>query len=493
MKSVFISILLLFAYVNSVVLSGLLLYQELPRFFSVLVVFFVLPIALVFVFRTLARMLAICFNLDVDNAEELVSPLPIFAVTLVLPMGMFLFADFAGGNFLQIINNSVIKDVSIIDAEKYTDVGYVEFKDGKVELTKTGFSQNMTHNNNRSTLHSYYVYPVVARGWTVDKPIAIWLCDSVSNPESMPSRYRDSPKIPELVIEKVQGIPIRDAYAIHSYGEAIENATRRHNIKSVSQPLLLAYQNIPYLELVEKQRLRFFIFLGVINFLWVGGFGFLIIRDFKNKQQQDPKPIAQPSRSLHQKPSREKRYQSQTAWSGGQAALASAFMFSPADLSSNRVGRMSAEQKFRLQKNNTSNNRFAWGVFAAIFGIGFLGFSGAIIQEEIGIDAIPWYFVTVGFFALILWTNILFHQYRLKRTLNKGVAKPVSGKISLYSKRAERTTNHYFSINGQEFQLDLVKIGQSIALKRANVAGQKATMYISSPFKSVLSVELHKQ
>jgi len=495
MKSVFISLLLLFAFVNCVILAGLLLYPELPRFVSVLVVFLVLPIVLVFIFRYLARVLIVHLYLDVENEDELVSALPILAVTLALPMGIVLFAGFAGGNYLQLVKNSVIDNVSIMDAENYVDVGYVGFKDGKVKLKNAGFSQNRTSTNNGSTrsitLHSYYAYPVVSKHWTSDKPITIWVCESVSNPESMPSKYRDYPKIPGLEIEKVQGIPIRDPYAIHSYGKAIENAIRRHNIKSVSQPLLLAYQNIPYLQLIEKQRKRFFIFLGVINLLWVGGFGFLIIRDFKRKQQQ--KPNTQQSKGLHQQPSRKDLYPGQ-AWSGAQAALATAFVFSPDDLTTNRLGRISVEQKSLMQKNNTSNTRFAWGVFTAIFGIGFLGFSGAIIQNnEMGIDALPWYFILVGFFALALWAFILFHQYRLKRTLEKGVARSVSGTINLYSARGEKTTNYYFSINGHKFQLDLVRFGQFNTLKRSNVAGQEATMYISTPWKSILSVELHKK
>jgi len=486
----------MFAYVNSVIFTGLLLYPELPRFVSVLVVFLVVPIALVFVFRYLARVLIVHLELKVQDEEQLTSPLPIFAVTLALPMIIVLFADFSGGNYLQLIQNALIKDVSIIDAENYTDAGYVEFKDGKVDLTKAGFSQSRTGSNNGSTrsitLHSYYVYPVVARDWRSNMPISIWLCESVSNPESMPTKYRVYPKIPGLVLKKVQGIPIQDPYAIHSYGEAIENATKRYKIQSVPNPLLLAYKDIPYPQLLEKQRVRFFVFLSVVNILWVGGFGFLIIRDFKRKQLQDEKPNELQSRDLHQQPSRSIQKTQQHPWSGMQAVLASVFVFSVEDLSSNRLGRISAEQKFRMQKNNTANNRFAWGVFAAIFGVGFLGFSAAIIQnDEMGIDALPWYFVAVGFFALILWANMLFHQYRLKRTHEKGIARAVSGTISLYSKRVERSTNYYFTINGQRFQIEQFK--QFNALKKEELAGQEATMYISSPWKSILSVELHKK
>jgi hypothetical protein len=486
----------MFAYVNSIIFTGLLLYPELPRFVSVLVVFLALPIALVFVFRYLARVLIMPLKLKVRDAEELTSPLPIFSVTLALPMMIVLFADFAGGNYLQLLSYPVSEDVLIVDVENYTEAGYVSFKDGIVKLKNTGFTQNRTSRNNGTgrsvTLHSYYVYPVVARGWTSDIPVSIWLCESVSNPESMPSKFRDHPKIPELIVEKIQGTTIKDPYAIHSYGKAIENAAKRYNIKSVSNPLLLAYQDNPYPQLIDRQQQRFFVFLGIVNLLWVGGFGFLIFRDYKRKQKLKQEPNYQPNKDLHQQPSRSTHKTRQHPWFGAQAALASVFEFSVEDLSSNQLGRISAEQKTRMQQNNTSNNRFAWGAFATIFGIGFLGFSAAIIQnDEMGIDALPWYFVAVGFFALILWANILFHQYRLKRTHEKGIARAVSGTISLYSKRVERTTNYYFAINGQRFQIEQFK--QFDAMKKEELAGQEATMYISSPWKSILSVELHEK
>lgn len=496
MKSVTISLLLLFAYVNSVIFSGLLLYPELPRFISVLVVFLVLPIVLVFVFRYLSRLLIVYLNLDVQDEEQLVSPLPIFAGTLALPMVLVLFADFAGGNYLYLIQNSRIKDVSIIDAENYTNAGYVEFMNGRVELTKAGLSQSRTGSNNGSTrsitIHSYYVYPVVTRDWNSNMPISIWLCESISNPESMSSKYKDYPKVPGMVFKKVQGIPIHDSYAIHSYSGAIENATRKHNIKSVSNPLLLAYQKNPYPQLLEKQRVRFFIFLGVVNLLWVGGFGFLIIRDFKSKPQQDQKLNELQSRDLQQKPLSKGREKGENIWSGKQAALASVFVFSMEDLSSNQLGRISVEQKSRMHKNNTSNTKFAWGVFTAIISIGFFGFLAGIIQnDEMQIDALLWYFVAVGFFALILWAGTLFHQHRLKCTLEKGIARSVRGIISLYSERVERSTNYYFSINNHRFEI--VEFRQFNALKKQGVVGYEATMYISSPWKSILSVELHEQ
>lgn len=492
MTNLLLSISLLFAFVNSVMFSGILLFPILPRFISVLVVFIALPIFLVFVYKYLWKVLIAIFKFDIRHEDELVGPLAMSAVTLSIPLAMALFAEFAGGNYLHLRLRPAIDWVSLEEAPNYSRAGFVELTEGRVEPRLSGITRRSTSSTNGNTrtrtIHSYYVYPVIPEDWNPTQPIHAWLCESVSNPESTPYKMRTRPEIPELEIQEIKGIPIHDAYSTNSFRKAIANSTKNHNILSHPQALLLAFRDLPYSHVVNQQGQRFSIFLSVVNLLWVGGFGFVMVKAEAEEKDSGRKQNNQHVRQVN----KEEEFTKHRTWSGPQNALARTFTFTPEDLAANRRGTISKNQEKRMGDKQSSNVRMAWTGFALFFGIGLLGFSAEIIRnDEMGIDALLWYFLVVILVGSIVLAVIYYHRWRLKRTLSHGKAEQVNGRIFLTKERGEKTYNYYFQVSDKRFDID--KIKQFDCLIRAGVAGRDATLYISSPWESILSIELDEE
>ena len=172
-----------------------------------------------------------------------------------------------------------------------------------------------------------------------------------------------------------------------------------------------------------------------------------------------------------------------------QAVLAEVFEFSQADIAANRKGQLSAAQRERITNKHYANSRFAWELFFIIFGLGLLGFSAEMIRTgNMGMKSLLTYFGVTAFFGLIVWAFILYYRHQMKRTLRQGSAQPVEGKIQLVTERGERMQSRYFCIGNHRFRIDRYK--HFVALQQSGVAGRKATMYVSSPWHSLLCVIL---
>ena len=172
-----------------------------------------------------------------------------------------------------------------------------------------------------------------------------------------------------------------------------------------------------------------------------------------------------------------------------QAVLARVFEFSPADLAANRMGLMSDAQKARITQTHDANCRMAWVIFALIFGLGFLGFSAEMIRTgNMGGQSLLMYFGVTGFFGLMVGACVFYHRQQLQQTLRQGNVQPVVGQIRLTTERSEGTQSRYFCVDGHKFRID--KYTHFAALQKSGIAGREAVMYISSPWRSLLSVVL---
>jgi hypothetical protein len=283
MKSLLIRVILQFAYVNSVMLVGIQIYSMLPRILNVLLVFLVIPIFLIFVCKYLGLFMFKILKADLENDDVLVVPLGISAATLWLALTSSLF-DFSGGNYVQLIQHQAFENVPVKDAHKYSHAGYIRFSDGRVALDYYGVSHHTSTRKSgdvRSRIrHSYYTYPVVSEDWTPDQPIHAWLCESTSNSESTSLKDEEHPRLPGLMIRDVKGMLVRNPYDVNYYSQAIENAIKQHGVKAHPKGLLIAYQERSYDRLLDVQRFRFMIFMGMVNMLWVGVPGLLMFRNF---------------------------------------------------------------------------------------------------------------------------------------------------------------------------------------------------------------------
>lgn len=172
-----------------------------------------------------------------------------------------------------------------------------------------------------------------------------------------------------------------------------------------------------------------------------------------------------------------------------QAILAEIFEFSPADIAANRRGEISVAQKERIASTHYADSRAAWELFFLIFGLGLLGFSADMIRTgNMGVRSLLTYFGVTAFFALIVWAFIRYNRHKMTRTFWEGSVQVVEGEIQLITERSEKIQHRYFCIGHHRFRIDEYK--KFVALQKSGVVGQRAIMYVSYPWHSLLSVVL---
>lgn len=284
MKFLLVRIIIQFAYVNTVIFSGIQVYYMLPRIFNAVMVFFAIPIFLIFVFKYIGQLLIKILKEDKVDEDLLIVPLGISAVTLWLALLASL-ADFTGAGYINLIKKQFFKNVTVSQAHNYSSAGYISFSDGNIAVDFHGAVHQTTKKKSGDsysrTRHSYYAYPIVTAGWTKEQPVNAWLCESLSNSLSVSFKDQEKPRIPKLKLDVIQGVPVHDPYDIRDYSKAIENAITKHGLKVHPEYLLMNNNELSYESLIELWRFRFIIFMSIVNLLWVGIPGFLMVNDYR--------------------------------------------------------------------------------------------------------------------------------------------------------------------------------------------------------------------
>ncbi len=172
--------------------------------------------------------------------------------------------------------------------------------------------------------------------------------------------------------------------------------------------------------------------------------------------------------------------------------LCEVFGFSTEDLHENRAGRMSDAQKWRILQTHERNSRFAWGAFAVILGVGFLGFSADMIRSgQMGSRAL---FAYAGFTAIIgavVWAYVRFYRGRMRLTLVTGRMHSVSGPLRIVAERREKLLHWTLRVGDQQFALE--RADHRIRLQNSGILGRHVTVYYSMPWHGLLSVEVQRQ
>lgn len=171
--------------------------------------------------------------------------------------------------------------------------------------------------------------------------------------------------------------------------------------------------------------------------------------------------------------------------------LAQAFNFSPEDVAANRAGNLTAAQMERITHKHHKTTRMVWVLFGSIFGVGLLGFSASMIHSEnFGVKTMLIFVGVTVFFGMIAWAFILFNRYLMKRTFQEGSVHSVKGKFWLIAERNERSIVRYVAVGKYRFRID--RYSDFDLLQKSGIVGQEVIMYISAPWRGLLSVEIRE-
>ena len=181
---------------------------------------------------------------------------------------------------------------------------------------------------------------------------------------------------------------------------------------------------------------------------------------------------------------------SQSPSSDPQSVLQHVFAFSADDVAANRKGEIAPVQASRITDRLDANSRFAWVVFAIVFGLGLFGFLTAMLRQgRFNQTFLLWYLGITLLSALVMWVVNLRNRHRMNRMLREGKVDCARGKIQIVAKRGEKLTHWYFCVGSQCFAIE--RADYRILLQRSGVEGKEAVVYFLSPSVGVLSVDLH--
>lgn len=179
---------------------------------------------------------------------------------------------------------------------------------------------------------------------------------------------------------------------------------------------------------------------------------------------------------------------SKNTLSNSQSQLCEVFGFSHEDMVSNQNGLISNDQKMRMKAKQSENEKLAWFGYGFVAGIGLLGVVVTVIKNsEVSINFLWAYLALAAFAAVIIWALFFRHKRKMIATLREGGLHSVKGPIRFISERPGNKTVWFIRVNGVDFEIDN---RQHYSLNKAEVAGKQAEMFISKPYKSLLSLVL---
>ncbi|MEM9303093.1 MAG: hypothetical protein AAGE01_13335 [Pseudomonadota bacterium] len=168
--------------------------------------------------------------------------------------------------------------------------------------------------------------------------------------------------------------------------------------------------------------------------------------------------------------------------------LRSVFKFTDDDLAANQAGAITAAQLARISEDHHRKSRTAWQLSAGILGIGLFGFTAALTQEGYTVvNAVLLYLGFATFIASIVFGFVRYFRWKLQRTVRNGRIRTVEDRVWLVVERNNKTQSRFLRVGRNDFRLS---DHGHLLLEKAGVNGRKATVFMSSPWKSVLSLVL---
>lgn len=172
-----------------------------------------------------------------------------------------------------------------------------------------------------------------------------------------------------------------------------------------------------------------------------------------------------------------------------QGILMKVLDFSDADVAANRQGRLSKAQQQRMRDKHHSNARVARVIFSIVFGLGLCGFSAEMIRVgTFGVRSLSLFVGVMVFLGLVVWGFIRYDRCKLRRTLRDGGVQRVEGEIWVLAEWYEKTMVRYLCVGRHRFRIE--RYIDFASIRESGIEGRKAVAFVSTPWRSLLSVEL---
>jgi hypothetical protein len=177
----------------------------------------------------------------------------------------------------------------------------------------------------------------------------------------------------------------------------------------------------------------------------------------------------------------------QAARSEALRAFVRLYRFSDADVRANSQGKLSEAQRSRIEQRHFENSRLAWIFFGVVSLLGFLGSGAAAVSEG---RPLLQMWMGVGFslacVAVAVWIGIRVSRWKMHKMMRDAVVHTARGALRL--EIVSHKPRHYQLVAGGA-RFDLLQMDYH-QLQQSGVHGMSGTVYYTSGYRAILSVEL---
>ncbi len=256
-------------YVNSILYFYLFYFHRLPYIYSIATFLFIIP------FLSLGILLTIIskyFKAYKAYRDLILLTIGISAGTLWIPMLLGLYTG--PQEYGMVLKSKKAFNIEIKDVPENEDALWMTLKRGIImyDLKSEYHEVNRFRQKESTTndIYSYYTYPVVSNQWTPDAPILIFYCEK----QKYNTEKKDSWSLPFLIeshsdYAKKGGLIIRDPNKIKLFSKSLMKTLRTKDIK-ISDYTVFIQPIKNFDAYYSTQRRNFYIFIILINILWVG-------------------------------------------------------------------------------------------------------------------------------------------------------------------------------------------------------------------------------
>lgn len=249
------------------------------------VIFFIFPVIMLLTFKFLYEKLISKHhsqNFKSDNAVLSLYAIPLTLLIILIILVMTFDVD----SYIYYENKKALLDVNIeeVNITKEDNVGFIEFNNATLNKSLFGtyddtfYARGETGSGSREIVKTYSVIPIVEEYWYDSFPIKFFLIEEVSNDAYELKTFMNEENIdmyievPPILSGQKNPDKIKGLVSLldndKGYSQAIESVIQEYSIQLEEEVYLLKYSDKAYEEIMFKWRIKFLIFMIIVNIFW---------------------------------------------------------------------------------------------------------------------------------------------------------------------------------------------------------------------------------
>lgn len=271
-------------FVNSVIFIFLFNFHRLPQIYNFICFLFLIPL---FLFGLFLAIIFKYFKPYRAYRDLILITLGASTATLWMPM---LIGIYSGAQeFGKVLKSKKAFNIQLKDIPQNNDAIWMTFDKGILRYDYKMEYHEITRNNKKSDtkkdITSYYIYPLVSSQWTADEAVLVFFCEEKKYNQQKNDHW-DLPILTEsdMNLAKKGGLVISDEKELKMYSRALLKLLRLKDL-SISEYTVFIKPYGSFEKYYLKYKYNFYFFIILVNLLWVGTTGVILLINRKKTRQ----------------------------------------------------------------------------------------------------------------------------------------------------------------------------------------------------------------